>query len=207
MRERGQQVFAETCPQYLLMNKELYELPGFEGAKYVIAPPLRRKEDADVLWNAVKEGQIQIISTDHCSFTTKQKELGQEDFRKIPGGMPGVETRGILMYSEGVKKGRITESEMCRLLSENPAKLFGMYPKKGVIAEGSDADIVVIDPEASGVIRADEQLQNVDYAPFEGLNVQGKIAQVYLRGEKVMENGKVLKELTGQYVVRGKYSL
>lgn len=206
-RERGQQVFAETCPQYLLMNKELYELPGFEGAKYVIAPPLRRKEDADVLWNAVKEGQIQIISTDHCSFTTKQKELGQEDFRKIPGGMPGVETRGILMYSEGVKKGRITESEMCRLLSENPAKLFGMYPKKGVIAEGSDADIVVIDPEASGVIRAEEQLQNVDYAPFEGLNVQGKIAQVYLRGEKVMENGKVLKELTGQYVVRGKYSL
>ncbi len=206
-RERGQQVFAETCPQYLLMNKELYELPGFEGAKYVIAPPLRRKEDADVLWNAVKEGQIQIISTDHCSFTTKQKELGQEDFRKIPGGMPGVETRGILLYSEGVKKGRITESEMCRLLSENPAKLFGMYPKKGVIAEGSDADIVVIDPEASGVIRADEQLQNVDYAPFEGLNVQGKIAQVYLRGEKVMENGKVLKELTGQYVVRGKYSL
>lgn len=206
-RERGQEVFAETCPQYLLMNKELYELPGFEGAKYVIAPPLRSARDEEVLWKALKDGQIQIISTDHCSFTTEQKELGREDFRRIPGGMPGVETRGILLYSEGVRKGRITEGEMCRLLSENPAKLFGMYPKKGVIAPGSDADIVVIDPAASGVIRAEEQLQNVDYAPFEGLNVQGKIAQVYLRGEKVVENGKVLKELTGRYVARGKYSL
>ncbi len=206
-RERGQEVFAETCPQYLLMNKELYELPGFEGAKYVIAPPLRSARDEEVLWKALKDGQIQIISTDHCSFTTEQKELGREDFRRIPGGMPGVETRGILLYSEGVRKGRITEGEMCRLLSENPAKLFGMYPKKGVIAPGSDADIVVIDPAASGVIRAEEQLQNVDYAPFEGLNVQGKIAQVYLRGEKVVEDGKVLKELTGRYVARGKYSL
>lgn len=206
-RERGQEVFAETCPQYLLMNKELYELPGFEGARYVIAPPLRSARDEEVLWKALKDGQIQIISTDHCSFTTEQKELGREDFRRIPGGMPGVETRGILLYSEGVRKGRITEGEMCRLLSENPAKLFGMYPKKGVIAPGSDADIVVIDPAASEVIRAEEQLQNVDYAPFEGLNVQGKIAQVYLRGEKVVEDGKVLKELTGRYVARGKYSL
>ncbi len=206
-RERGQEVFAETCPQYLLMNKELYELPGFEGAKYVIAPPLRSARDEEVLWKALKDGQIQIISTDHCSFTTEQKELGREDFRRIPGGMPGVETRGILLYSEGVRKGRITEGEMCRLLSENPAKLFGMYPKKGVIAPGSDADIVVIDPAASGVIRAEEQLQNVDYAPFEGLNVQGKIAQVYLRGEQVVEDGKVLQELTGRYVARGKYSL
>ena len=206
-RERGQEVFAETCPQYLLMNKELYELPGFEGAKYVIAPPLRSARDEEVLWKALKDGQIQIISTDHCSFTTEQKELGREDFRRIPGGMPGVETRGILLYSEGVRKGRITEGEMCRLLSENPAKLFGMYPKKGVIAPGSDADIVVIDPAASEVIRAEEQLQNVDYAPFEGLNVQGKIAQVYLRGEKVVEDGKVLKELTGRYVARVKYSL
>lgn len=206
-RERGQQVYAETCPQYLLMNKELYELPGFEGAKYVIAPPLRSREDEDALWKALKEGQIQIISTDHCSFTTKQKELGLEDFRKIPGGMPGVETRGILLYSEGVGKGRITEGQMCRLLAENPAKLFGMYPRKGVIAPGSDADIVVIDPSASEVIRAKEQIQNVDYAPFEGLSVQGGISQVYLRGEKVVENGKVIRERTGQYIARGKFSL
>lgn len=204
-RERGQEVYAETCPQYLLMNRELYELPGFEGAKYVIAPPLRREEDEKVLWKALKSGQIQIISTDHCSFTTKQKELGKEDFRRIPGGMPGVETRGILMYSEGVRKGKITEGEMCKLLSENPAKLFGMYPQKGVIAQGSDADIVVIDPAASGVICAEEQIQNVDYAPFEGLEVQGKIERVLLRGEMVVEDGKVVKELTGRYVARGKY--
>lgn len=204
-RERGQEVYAETCPQYLLMDRGRYELPGFEGAKYVIAPPLRRKEDEEALWKAIKEGQIQIISTDHCSFTTKQKELGKEDFRKIPGGMPGVETRGMLMYSEGVRKGKITEEEMCRLLSENPAKLFGLYPQKGVIAKGSDADIVVVDPEASWVIRADEQIQNVDYAPFEGLKVKGKIERVLLRGETVVEDGNVVKELAGKYVARGRY--
>lgn len=204
-RERGQEVYAETCPQYLLMDRGRYELPGFEGAKYVIAPPLRRKEDEEALWKAIKEGQIQIISTDHCSFTTKQKELGKEDFRKIPGGMPGVETRGMLMYSEGVRKGKITEEEMCRLLSENPAKLFGLYPQKGVIAKGSDADIVVVDPEASWVIRADEQIQNVDYAPFEGLEVKGKIERVLLRGETVVEDGNVVKELAGKYVARGRY--
>lgn len=204
-RERGQEVYAETCPQYLLMNKQQYELPGFEGAKYVIAPPLRRPEDQEVLWKAVKERQVQIISTDHCSFTTKQKALGLNDFRKIPGGMPGAETRGILLYSEGVRKGRIDEKDMCRLLCENPAKLYGMYPKKGVIAPGSDADIVVIDPKASDIIRADDQIQHVDYAPFEELTVQGRTEMVFLRGQKVVENHQVIKELSGQYVRRKTY--
>lgn len=204
-RERGQEVYAETCPQYLLMNKQQYELPGFEGAKYVIAPPLRRPEDQEVLWKAVKERQVQIISTDHCSFTTKQKALGLNDFRKIPGGMPGAETRGILLYSEGVRKGRIDEKDMCRLLCENPAKLYGMYPKKGVIAPGSDADIVVIDPKASDIIRADDQIQHVDYAPFEGLTVQGRTEMVFLRGQKVVENHQVIKELSGQYIKRKTY--
>lgn len=204
-RERGQEVYAETCPQYLLMNKQQYELPGFEGAKYVIAPPLRRPEDQEVLWKAVKERQVQIISTDHCSFTTKQKALGLNDFRKIPGGMPGAETRGILLYSEGVRKGRIDEKDMCRLLCENPAKLYGMYPKKGVIAPGSDADIVIIDPKASDIIRADDQIQHVDYAPFEGLTVQGRTEMVFLRGQKVVENHQVIKELSGQYIKRKAY--
>lgn len=204
-RERGQEVYAETCPQYLLMNKQQYELPGFEGAKYVIAPPLRRPEDQEVLWKAVKKRQVQIISTDHCSFTTKQKALGLNDFRKIPGGMPGAETRGILLYSEGVRKGRIDEKDMCRLLCENPAKLYGMYPKKGVIAPGSDADIVVIDPKASDIIRADDQIQHVDYAPFEGLTVQGRTEMVFLRGQKVVENHQVIKELSGQYIKRKTY--
>ncbi|MDO5417545.1 MAG: dihydropyrimidinase [Lachnospiraceae bacterium] len=204
-RERGQEVYVETCPQYLLMNDSLYQLPGFEGAKYVIAPPLRKEADENALWDGLKNGEIQTVSTDHCSFTTVQKTLGEGDFRKIPGGMPGVETRGILMYSEGVRSGRITQEEMCRLLSENPAKLYGMYPRKGVIAAGSDADIVILDPAAEDVITAADQLQNVDYAPFEGRRVHGRIETVFLRGQKVVEHHQVMKELAGQYVARKPY--
>ena len=158
--------FAETCPQYLLMDDSLYGLPGFDGARYVIAPPLRKKLDQEILWKGLNEEAIQTVSTDHCSFTLGQKELGLSDFRKIPGGMPGVETRGILMYSEGVKKGRISCAQMCRLLSENPAKLYGMYPKKGVIAPGSDGDIVVMDPEAEDVITAGDQIQKCGLCAF-----------------------------------------
>lgn len=204
-RERGQEVYAETCPQYLLMDDGLYQLPGFEGAKYVIAPPLRKESDQAALWKGLKEGEIQTISTDHCSFTTAQKALGEKDFRKIPGGMPGVETRGILLYSEGVRKGRLSLEEMCALLAENPAKLYGMYPRKGVIAPGSDGDIVVLDPEAEDVITTGDQLQNVDYAPFEGMKVTGRIRSVYLRGQKVVENHQVIREGMGQYVARGTY--
>ena len=204
-RKRGQEVYAETCPQYLLMDDSLYHLPGFEGAKYVIAPPLRKKEDTEALWKALADGEIQTVSTDHCSFTTEQKRLGKTDFRKIPGGMPGVETRGILMYSEGVRKGRITLSDMCRLLCENPAKLYGMYPRKGVIAPGSDADIVVLNPDESDIITAADQIQNVDYAPFEGLKVNGRIETVFLRGMKVVENHQVVRDLAGTYIARAPY--
>ncbi|MCI8948858.1 MAG: dihydropyrimidinase [Lachnospiraceae bacterium] len=204
-RNRGQEVYAETCPQYLLMDDSLYQLPGFQGAKYVIAPPLRKKTDQKALWSGLKEKEIQTISTDHCSFTLKQKELGLADFRKIPGGMPGVETRGILMYSQGVCSKKITCEEMCMALSENPAKLYGMYPKKGVIAPGSDGDLVVLDPRAEDVITAKDQLQNVDYAPFEGLTVQGRIETVFLRGQKVVENHQVVQEKKGRYVARRPY--
>ena len=116
----------ETCPQYLLMDDSLYELPGMEGAKYVCAPPLRKKEDCDCLWEGLASGQIQTVSTDHCSFTTEQKALGKDDFTRIPGGMPGAETRGTLLYTYGVDQGRMTLEQMCRVLSENPAKLYGM---------------------------------------------------------------------------------
>ncbi len=146
------------------MDDSLYELPGFEGAKYVCAPPLRKKEDVRCLWKGLADGTIQTVSTDHCSFTTEQKKLGREDFTKIPGGMPGVETRGILLYTYGVDQGRITLETMCRLLSENPAKLYGMYPVKGAIAPGSDADIVALRPGVKDVITASGQMQNVDYA-------------------------------------------
>lgn len=204
-RERGQEVYAETCPQYLLMDDSLYHLPGFEGARYVCAPPLRKPSDEARLWQALNNGEIQTVSTDHCSFTLKQKELGKDDFTKIPGGMPGVETRGILMYSEGVAAGRIDEARMCRLLSENPARLYGLYPRKGVLAPGSDADIVVIDPSAEEVITVKDQITNVDYAPFEGRKVKGRIQQVYLRGELAVDDHQVVQTGLGQYISRGTY--
>ena len=169
------------------------------------APPLRKPSDENRLWQALKDGEIQTVSTDHCSFTLKQKELGRDDFTKIPGGMPGVETRGILMYSEGVAAGRIDEAQMCRLLAENPAKLYGLYPRKGVLAPGSDADIVVIDPAVSDVITVNDQITNVDYAPFEGKKVTGRIEQVYLRGELAVDHHQVIQTGLGQYISRGTY--
>lgn len=206
-RARGQKVYAETCPQYLLMNDSLYALPEAEGRKYVCAPPLRKEEDEECLWKALGEDRIQTISTDHCSFTTEQKDLGKDDFRKIPGGMPGAETRGILIYSEGVEKGRISLEQMCLLLSENPAKLYGMYPRKGVIAPGSDADIVILNPSVKQVITAADQVQNVDYAPFEGKEVTGQIETVFLRGCQVVKDHQVVKENTGCYIPRKGFSL
>lgn len=206
-RKRGQKVYAETCPQYLLMDDSLYELPGMEGAKYVCAPPLRKKADQECLWRALEEGDIQTVSTDHCSFTTEQKMLGKDDFTKIPGGMPGVETRGVLLYTYGVDKGRISLERMCQVLSENPAKLYGMFPKKGIIAPGSDADIAVLRPGVSGVITAADQLQNVDYAPFEGAGVTARVERVFLRGTQVVKDGKVLEPNRGEFVKRGKYAL
>lgn len=206
-RRRGQKVYAETCPQYLLMDDSLYELPGFEGAKYVCAPPLRKKEDQDCLWKGLEDGTIQTVSTDHCSFTTEQKNLGREDFRKIPGGMPGVETRGTLLYTYGVDQGRISPETMCKVLSENPARLYGMYPQKGAIAPGSDADLVILRPGVEDVITAADQIQNVDYAPFEGTKVTARIEKVFLRGTEAVRDGQVIREKLGRFVKRGKYNL
>lgn len=206
-RKRGQKVYAETCPQYLLMDDSLYELPGMEAAKYVCAPPLRKKEDSACLWMALADGTIQTVSTDHCSFTTEQKKLGKDDFTRIPGGMPGVETRGTLLYTYGVDAGRITKEKMCELLSENPAKLYGMYPNKGAIAPGSDADIVVLRPGVEDVITAEDQIQNVDYAPFEGKKLTARIESVFLRGLQVVKDHQVVVEKAGRFVARGKYNL
>ena len=206
-RRRGQKVYAETCPHYLLMDDSLYSLPGFEGAKYVCAPPLRKKEDSQCLWKALADGTIQTVSTDPCSFTTEQKKLGMDDFTKIPGGMPGVETRGTLLYTYGVDAGRIPREKMCELLSENPAKLYGMYPLKGAIAPGSDADIVVMRTGVDDVVTAGGQVQNVDYAPFEGSKLTARIESVYLRGTQVVKDHQVVVEKTGKFVKRGKYDL
>ncbi len=200
--ENGQKVYVETCPQYLLMDEGRYHLSGFEGAKYVIAPPLRTKADSECLWKALKEGQIDTVATDHCSFTTWQKEMGKDDFTRIPGGMPGVETRAVLMYTFGVLEDRISLTQMCKLMAENPARLYGLYPRKGCIEPGSDADLVVWDPNYEGEISAKNQLQNVDYAPFEGVKVKGRAEKVFLRGALSVEDGKLIKENHGKYISR-----
>lgn len=203
-RENGQIVFAETCPQYLLLDDSAYSKPDFGGAVYVCAPPLRKKEDQDCLWKALAKGEIQTVATDQCSFTLEQKAMGKDDFTKIPGGLPGVQTRGALLYTYGVREGKITVEQMCRLLSENPAKLYGVYPKKGALLEGSDGDIVIFDPEKESVISAKTHAYNTDNNPFEGFALHGDIDKVFLRGNLVVEGGKVVKEKTGEYVKRGK---
>lgn len=208
-RKRGQKVYVETCPQYLLLDESVYFNEDYsQAARYVCAPPIRSTEHQDALWKALRRGDIQTISTDHCSFTLQQKEAGRGDFTAIPGGLPGVETRGELIYSYGVAKRRISIQNMCRLLSENPARLYGLFPRKGILKPGSDADIVIYDPGASHVIRADDCVANVDYNPYEGFVTAGGIREVWLRGRKAVENGRVLDETPqGKYLVRGKCSL
>lgn len=208
-RKRGQKVYVETCPQYLLLDESVYFHEDYsQAARYVCAPPIRSTEHQDALWKALRRGDIQTISTDHCSFTLQQKEAGRGDFTAIPGGLPGVETRGELIYSYGVAKRRISVQNMCRLLSENPAKLYGLFPRKGILKPGSDADIVIYDPGASHVIRANDCIANVDYNPYEGFVTAGGIREVWLRGRKTVQNGRVLDETPqGKYLVRGKCSL
>lgn len=198
-RRRGTAVFVETCPQYLLMDESRYRLPDEEARNYMIAPPLRGTEDQQVLWKALAEGKIQTIATDHCSFTVRQKRLGAEDFAKTPCGMPGAEERPALIYHYGVSQGKITLEQMCGFLSENPARLYHLYPKKGVIAPGSDADLVVWNPEAEWTLTADTQQSAADYCPMEGARLKGRAEKVYLRGSLAAENGVVCKEYAGIY--------
>lgn len=208
-RTRGQKVYVETCPQYLLLDDSVYFNEDYsQAARFVCAPPIRDKSQQELLWKALRRGDIQTISTDHCSFTLEQKEAGRGDFTKIPGGLPGVETRGELIYSYGVAKGRMSLQGMCRALSENPARMYGLFPRKGSLNPGSDADIIVYDPGDSHVIRAEDCIANVDYNPYEGFVTAGGIRQVWLRGSLAVEGGKVLdQEPKGKYMARGKCSL
>lgn len=207
-RKRGQKVYVETCPQYLLLDESVYDNEDYShAARYVCAPPLRTAEDQKALWRALRRGEIQTVSTDHCSFTLEQKEAGRGDFTKIPGGVPGVETRGELVYTYGVTTRRISLATMCKVLSENPAKLYGCYPRKGVLRPGSDADIVVYDPQADHVIRAEDMVGKAGYTPYEGFVTRGSIAQVWLRGHLAVDHGAVLSGCEGKYIVRGKNSL
>lgn len=202
-RAAGQKVWAETCPQYLLLDESRYHLEGFEGAKYVMSPPLRSPADREALRAAVLGGEIDTISTDHCSYRFgDQKALGRDDFTNIPNGAPGIEHRPALIYTSFVASGLMTEAQMCRLLSENPAKLFGMWPRKGRLAQGADADITVWDPQARWVIRAEAQHQNVDYTPYEGFEAAGRARAVYVGGQLAAKDGEPSGASAGRYVKR-----
>jgi dihydropyrimidinase len=186
------------------LEDSVYSRPDFEGAVFVCAPPVRKKEDQECLWQALSEDAIQTVATDQCSFTLEQKAMGRDDFTKIPGGLPGVETRGTLLYTYGVREGKITLEQMCRLLSENAAKLYGVYPRKGAILPGSDADLVILNPEAETVIHAENLHYATDNNPYEGLVLHGGIEKVFLRGKLALEDGELLRENEGIWISRGK---
>jgi dihydropyrimidinase len=188
-RDRGLPAFAETCPQYLFLSYDDYEEPDFGGAKYVMSPPLRDKAKQDQLWRGLAFNDLQCISTDHCPFCLKEKRLGEHDFSKIPNGAPGIETRMSLVYDGGVRPGRISLNRFVELTSTSPAKIFGLFPRKGTIAPGSDADIVVFDPNRVVTLAASTLHMNVDYNPYEGRQVTGATDTVLSRGRLVIEDG------------------
>jgi dihydropyrimidinase len=190
-RDRGLPAYAETCPQYLFLSYDNYEEPGFEGAKYVMSPPLRPKEGQDRLWRGLAGNDLQAISTDHCPFCMKeQKELGRGDFSKIPNGAPGIETRMSLVFDGGVRTGKITLNRFVELTSTSPARIFGLFPRKGTIAPGSDADLVIFDPNKKQTLSAKTLHMKVDYNPYEGREVTGAADIVLSRGKVVVENGE-----------------
>jgi dihydropyrimidinase len=190
-RDRGLPAFAETCPQYLFLSYDNYEEPGFDGAKYVMSPPLRARETQQNLWRGIAGNDLQVISTDHCPFCMKeQKELGKGDFSKIPNGAPGIETRMSLVYDGGVRTGRISLNRFVEVTSTAPAKIFGLFPRKGTIAPGSDADIVIFDPEKKQTLSVSTLHMKVDYNPYEGREVQGVTDTVLSRGRVIIDGGK-----------------
>ena len=206
-RDNGLPAYAETCPQYLFLDYSLYEREGFEGAKWVMTPPLRDKWNQDKLWQGLQGNDLQVISTDHCPFCMKEKELGRDDFTKIPNGGPGVEHRMSLIYNGGVAAGKIGLNRFVELTSTSAAKLFGLFPRKGTIAVGSDADIVIFDSNEEMTLSAATHHMNVDYSAYEGMKVRGVAKTVLSRGKVVIEDGKYLgKPGDGQFLKRSTFS-
>jgi dihydropyrimidinase len=189
-RARDQTVWVETCPQYLLLDEKEYRRPGFEGAKFVMAPPPRTRSDRAALWAGLSAGEVDTVATDHCPFFYQtQKTRGRNDFSRIPGGAPGIETRLVLLYTHGVRTGRLTIERWVEVCCTEPARRFGLTPRKGVLAVGADADIVVFDPERQVVLSVEALHQNVDYCPYEGWVVQGYPVTVLSRGEVIVRDG------------------
>ncbi len=206
-RERGLKVVVETCPQYLLLDASRYGGPAtndFESAKYIMSPPLRSRLDQEALWHGLAAGEIQFVGTDHCSFNFKgQKEMGRDDFSKIPNGAPGIELRLQLLYTYGVTQGRMDINRFSVISSTNAAKYFGLYPEKGILKTGSQADIVVLDPKPEWTVSSELLHENCDYTPYEGFPMKGKIRHVFLRGRHKVSSGTiVVEEADGQYLRR-----
>jgi dihydropyrimidinase len=204
-RDMGIPAYAETCPQYLFLDYSVYERPGFEGAKWVMTPPIREQWNQDKLWRGLKFNDLQVVSTDHCPFCMKeQKELGRDDFSKIPNGGPGVEHRMSLIYNGGVAEGRISVNRFVEITSTAQAKIFGLFPRKGTIAVGSDADIVIFDPDEEMTISAKTHHMNVDYSAYEGMKVRGVTKTVLSRGEVVIDEGEYVgRKGHGAFLKRG----
>lgn len=207
-RDRGLPAYAETCPQYLYLSLDNFDVPGFEGAKYVFTPPLREKWHQEKLWQGLAQDTLQVVSTDHCPFCFKeQKELGRDDFTKIPNGGPGIEHRLSLIYTGGVHGKRFSANRFVELVSTAPAKLFGLYPRKGTIAVGSDADLVIFDPKREEIISAKTHHMRVDYSMFEGIHTTGAPKAVFSRGKAVIDAGKFVgRPGAGQFIRRQTYS-
>ncbi len=201
--KRNQNVFVETCIQYLVIDASLYERA--DGAKWVMSPPLREKKDQATLWAGINQGLVQVVATDHCPFMWEQKLMGKDDFSKIPNGHPAIENRMELLFSEGVSKGRITLNKYVEVSSTNAAKIFGMFPRKGTIAAGSDADIVIIDPTEKHTLSAATHHMNVDYSGYEGWELTGKVKTVLLRGAVAIDNNECkLQKGYGKFIKRNK---
>ncbi|MDP1744245.1 MAG: dihydropyrimidinase [Bacteroidota bacterium] len=202
--KRNQKVFVETCIQYLVLDASLYD-KGFESAKWVMSPPLREKKDQATLWAGINQGIVQVVATDHCPFMWEQKKMGENDFSKIPNGHPAIEHRMELLFSEGVKKDKISLNKFVEVTSTNVAKIFGMYPQKGTIAVGSDADIVIFDPNEKHIISVNTHHMNCDYSGYEGWEITGKCKTVILRGKVAVDNNKLLVDKGyGKFIKRGK---
>jgi dihydropyrimidinase len=205
-RDMGLPAYAETCPQYLFLSYEDYERPGFEGAKFVMSPPLREKWNQETLWKGLAKNDLQVVSTDHCPFCMNeppQKQMGKDDFSKIPNGAPGIETRLVLVWDGGVRTGKIDMHRFVEIVSTNPARMFGLWPRKGTVAVGSDGDLVLFDPEKETTLSAASHHMKVDYNPYEGRVVRGAPAVVISRGEVIVDHGAFKgRKGRGQFVKR-----